>query len=98
MKPMPNVRGSALTARLNAMLTERGIQLLENSVVNPMPTVTVYPSMAVVTRLAHAAADAMIAVDPAYAATCARLDAELAGILSGGSARAPSLPDILTTD
>ncbi|CAB3783390.1 hypothetical protein [Pararobbsia alpina] len=62
-------------------------------------TVTVMlPSVAVVTRLAHAAADAKIAVDPVYAATCARLDAELAEILSGGSARAPSLPDTLTIE
>jgi len=44
-----------------------------------VPTVTVIlPSMAAVTRLAHAAADAKIAVNPVYAATCARLDAELA--------------------
>ena len=56
-------------------------------------TVTVMlPSMAVVTRVAHAAADARMAADPAYAAACKRLDAELAEILSGGSARAPSAP------
>ncbi|MGF6994639.1 hypothetical protein [Paraburkholderia sp. GAS32] len=62
-------------------------------------TVTVMlPSMAVVARLAHAAADARIAADPAYDAMCARLDAELAEILSGGSTRAPSLPDTLTIE
>jgi hypothetical protein len=48
-------------------------------------TVTVMlPSMDAVTRLAHAAADANIAVDPVYAEQCARLDAELAEILERG--------------
>ncbi|MBB5543326.1 hypothetical protein A8H39_10920 [Paraburkholderia fungorum] len=62
-------------------------------------TVTVMlPSMAAVTRVAHTAADERMAVDPAYDAMCARVDAELAEILSGGSARAPSPPDILTID
>lgn len=56
------------------------------------------PSMAVVTRLAHAAADAKVAADPRYAAMCDRLDAELAEILSVDYARAPSLPDSLTFD
>lgn len=41
------------------------------------------PSMAVVTRVAHAAADAKIAADPSYDAMCERLDAELAEILGG---------------
>ncbi|QIE23553.1 hypothetical protein SBC1_14400 [Caballeronia sp. SBC1] len=77
------VRGAALTARLNALLVERGIQLPEYPGVKPLPTVTVYPSMAVVTRLAHAAADAKIAIDPVYAAMCERLDRELAEILEG---------------
>jgi hypothetical protein len=49
-------------------------------------TVTVMlPSMAAVTRVAHAAADERIANDPRYAAMCARLDAELAEILEGVS-------------
>ncbi|MFL9994309.1 hypothetical protein PQR34_29010 [Paraburkholderia sediminicola] len=41
------------------------------------------PSMAAVTRVAHAAADAKIAVDPEYDAMCVRLDAELASMLEG---------------
>jgi hypothetical protein len=70
-----------------------------SSVGGSFPTVTVMlPSMAAVTRVVHAAADEKIAADPAYAALCARLDAELAEILAAGSARAPSLPDILTDD
>lgn len=53
--------------------------------VKPQPTVTVMlPSMDAVTRVAHAAADARMAVDPAYAAMCASLDAELAEIHEGG--------------
>lgn len=32
----------------------------------------------------HAAADRLLDANPAYAATCAALDAELAGILAGG--------------
>lgn len=75
------VRGAALTARLNALLAERGIHIQAAPVCER--TVTVYPSMAVVTRLAHAAADAKIAVDPTYDAMYARLDAELAEILEG---------------
>lgn len=86
------VRGAALTARLDALLAERGIQLPENPVVKPLPTVTVYPSMAVVTRLAHAAADVKIAADPEYAERCARLDTMLAGMPSD------PLLDILTND
>lgn len=47
-------------------------------------TVTVLlPSMAAVTRLAHAAADAKIAADPEYDSMCERLDAELAEIIDG---------------
>jgi hypothetical protein len=61
-----------------------------------VPTVTVYLGPLVIERLAHFGADAKIAVDPRYAAMCERLDAELAEILSDGSARAPSLPNILT--
>ena len=41
------------------------------------------PSMAAVTRVAHAAADEKIAADPRYAAMCERLDAELREILDG---------------
>lgn len=63
-----------------------------------VPTLTVYPSLYVIERLAHAAADERIAADPVYDAMCARLDAELAEILSGTSARAPSLPKVLTID
>jgi hypothetical protein len=63
-----------------------------------LPTVTIYPSPYVIERVAHAGADARMAVDPRYAAMCERLDAELAELLSGSSARAASLPDILTID
>ncbi|MFL9987647.1 hypothetical protein [Paraburkholderia sediminicola] len=119
MKPMPKVRGAALTARLDAMLAERGI---EPPCIYPdmsaarrfhgactVPAVTVYPSPYVIERLAHAAADAKIAADPAYDAMCARTDAMLAEIIEGcnetlhplpraKSMRAPRVPHVTTND
>jgi hypothetical protein len=56
---------------------------LENSKAKRSTVTVMLPSMAAVTRVAHAAADAEIAVDPVYAEQCARLDAELAEILDG---------------
>jgi len=72
-----------------------------------LPTVTVMlPSMAAVTRLAHAAADERIAVDPNYAAMCERLDAELAEIIEAGipglprakPTRRARVPHVMTND
>jgi hypothetical protein len=76
-------------AEINQWIREQevrlGIDTGGNPPVKPQPTVTVMlPSMAAVTRVAHAAADAKIAVDPRYAAMCERLDAELAKILDAG--------------
>jgi hypothetical protein len=56
----------------------------DDATLQHVATVTVMlPSMAAVTRVAHAAADAKIAADPRYAVMCERLDAELAEILEG---------------
>jgi hypothetical protein len=46
-----------------------------------LPTITVYPSAATLERLAHFGADCLIASNAEYDAQCARLDAQLAGIL-----------------
>jgi len=99
MKPMPKVRGAALTARLNAMLAERGIEppriYPDMSAARRFheactaPTVTIYPSPYVIERLAHAVADEKIADDPRYAAMCELLDAELAEILEGVRKKLP---------
>jgi hypothetical protein len=82
--------------KINAWIREQQARLgIETGGIPPVKsTVTVMlPSMAAVTRVAHAAVDEKIANDPVYDAMCARLDAELAEILEGGSARAPSPPD-----
>ncbi len=82
----------------------------ENSEAKRSTVTVMLPSMAAVTRLAHAAADAKIAVDPAYDAICERLDAELAEIIDGRvdlaaprvrrakSTRAPDVPRIMEND
>lgn len=75
-----------------------GIVTGENPPVKPLPAVTVYPGERTIERLAHFGADLLIANNPAYDSMCERLDADLAELLLGGSARAPSLPDILTID
>ncbi|MCX4137894.1 hypothetical protein M0D68_06845 [Paraburkholderia sp. SEWSISQ10-3 4] len=117
MKPMPKVRGAALTARLHAMLAERGIEppriypdmraARRFHVACTAPAVTVYPSPYVIERLAHAAADAKIAVDPVYAETVERLDRALASMLDEGvglaaprakSTCAPRAPHVMTND
>jgi cytochrome oxidase assembly protein ShyY1 len=66
----------------------------ENSEAKRSTVTVMLPSMAAVTRLAHAAADAKIAVDPAYDAICERLDAELAEIIEAGI---PALPRAKST-
>jgi hypothetical protein len=88
-------------AQIDAWIRSQQARLgIATGVIPPVKsTVTVLlPSMDAVTRVAHAAADAKIAVDPTYALMRARLDAELAEILSADSARAPSLPDTLTIE
>ena len=82
----------------------------ENSGAKRSTVTVMLPSMAAVTRVAHAAADAKIAVDPVYAEQCARLDAELAEIIDGRvglaaprvrrgkSTRAPRVPRIMEND
>lgn len=77
-------------AEINAWIRSQQMRLgIEPSETSPnggsVSTVTVMlPSMAAVTRVAHAAADERIAADPRYASMCARLDAELAEIVASG--------------
>src|ERR1700690_4009394 len=73
-------------AEINEWIREQEarLEIGDASTLRHVSTVTVMlPSMAAVTRVAHAAADAKIAVDPRYAAMCARLDVELASMLNG---------------
>jgi hypothetical protein len=107
-------------AQINAWIREQELRLgiCNNFVVNSnaltgaaLPTVTVMlPSMAAVTRVAHAAADANMAADPRYDEMCERLDAELREILEGCSLKsncsceqfesdiAPRVPRVMTND
>lgn len=76
-------------AEINSWIRSQQMRLgIESSETSPnggsVSTVTVMlPSMAAVTRVAHAAADERIAADPRYASMCERLDAVLAEILEG---------------
>ena len=59
------VRGAALTARLNALIAERGIDSLKSNE-SKLPTVTILAPLAVLNRLAHSRADAMIGADLSF--------------------------------
>ncbi|MFM0088942.1 hypothetical protein PQR46_18705 [Paraburkholderia sediminicola] len=80
-------------AEINEWIRRQQTRLGIGSAGNPaeQPTVTVYPGPHTIERLAHAGADHLIANNPAYAAACERLDAELAEILEGGSESLPPL-------
>ncbi|CAE6740103.1 hypothetical protein R75465_02230 [Paraburkholderia aspalathi] len=99
-------------APINQWIREQEARLGIGSAGKPvhLPTVTVMlPSMAAVTRVAQAAADAKITADPAYDAMCARTDAMLAEIIEGCneslhplrraiSTRAARMPHVMTND
>ncbi|MFM0663314.1 hypothetical protein [Paraburkholderia sediminicola] len=87
LQRMKSCRPSPGHLEINQWIREQQTRLgIETGGIPPVKsTVTVMlPSMVAVTRVAHAAADAKIAVDPHYAEMSAKLDAELAEILEGG--------------
>jgi len=86
MQRLKSGRPSPGHLEINEWIREQEARLgiaLENSEAKRSTVTVMLPSMAAVTRLAHAAADAKIAADPEYDSMCERLDAELAEIIDG---------------
>lgn len=98
-----------INAALDAKMAALGIETTGKPVVEPLPTVTVYPGERTTERLAHFGADRLIANNAAYDKVCEQTDVMLAGLLEGvsteltpprrsKSTRAPRVRHVMVND